>query len=41
MDLAVQNLNMFVQVAEGIDSETWQFHLKQGDYSKMVPYRSS
>jgi hypothetical protein len=24
---------MFVQVAEGIDAETWQFHLKRGDYS--------
>ena len=34
MDLSIQNLNMFIQVAEGIDSETWQFHLKRGDYSK-------
>ena len=34
MDLAVQNLNMFVQVAEGIDRETWEFHLRQGDYSR-------
>jgi hypothetical protein len=33
MDLAVQNLNMFVQVAEGIDAETWNFHLRRGDYS--------
>lgn len=33
MDLAVQNLNMFVQVAEGIDAETWEFHLRRGDYS--------
>lgn len=34
MDLAVQNLNMFVQIAEGIDAETWDFHLRRGDYSK-------
>jgi len=34
MNLAVQNLNMFVQVAEGIDSETWEFHLRRCDYSK-------
>lgn len=34
MDLPIQNLNMFVQVAEGIDAETWQFHLRRGDYSK-------
>ena len=34
MDLCIQNLNMFVQVAEGIDAETWQFHLKRGDYSR-------
>lgn len=34
MDLSVHNLNMFIQVAEGIDSETWQFHLKRGDYSQ-------
>lgn len=34
MDLPIQNLNMFVQVAEGIDAETWQFHLERGDYSK-------
>lgn len=34
MNLAVQNLDMFVQVAEGIDAETWEFHLRRGDYSK-------
>ncbi|MBV8551051.1 MAG: HAD family hydrolase [Acidobacteriaceae bacterium] len=36
MDLFIQNLNMFVQVAEGIDAETWQFHLKRGDYSNWI-----
>ena len=33
MDLAIQNLTMFVQVAEGIDAETWRFNLRRGDYS--------
>jgi hypothetical protein len=36
MDLRVQNLNMLVQLAEGLDSEAWQFHLKRGDYSKWM-----
>jgi HAD superfamily hydrolase (TIGR01484 family) len=33
MDLPIQNLSMFVQVAQGIDAETWKFHLHRGDYS--------
>jgi HAD superfamily hydrolase (TIGR01484 family) len=33
LDLRAQNLNIFVQLAEGIDDETWLFHLKRGDYS--------
>ena len=32
-NLRVQNLVMFVQIAEGIDEETWLFHLHNGDYS--------
>lgn len=36
MDLRAQNLNAFVQIAEGIDADTWLFHLKRGDYSKWV-----
>jgi hypothetical protein len=24
---------MFLQIAEGIDDETWMYHLKRGDYS--------
>ncbi|MDQ2776580.1 MAG: phosphoglycolate phosphatase, partial [Acidobacteriota bacterium] len=32
-NLRVQNLAIFVQLAEGIDDETWMFHLKQSDYS--------
>jgi len=33
MNLRVQNLNTFLQLAEGVDQETWLFHLKRGDYS--------
>jgi energy-coupling factor transporter ATP-binding protein EcfA2 len=36
LDLRAQNLNIFVQIAEGIDEETWFFHLKQGDYSEWI-----
>jgi hypothetical protein len=25
---------MFVQLGEGVDDETWEFHRKNGDYSK-------
>jgi hydroxymethylpyrimidine pyrophosphatase-like HAD family hydrolase len=34
MNLRVHNLTLFVQVAEGIDAETWMFHLRQRDYSR-------
>jgi len=34
LNLRAQNLIMFLQTADGIDDETWQFHLKEGDYSK-------
>lgn len=33
LHLRAQNLNVFLQIAEGIDDETWLFHLKRGDYS--------
>ena len=32
-NLKVQNLVIFAQIAEGIDEETWLFHLHNGDYS--------
>jgi 3-deoxy-D-manno-octulosonate 8-phosphate phosphatase KdsC-like HAD superfamily phosphatase len=32
-NLRAQNLTMFSQIAEGIDEETWMFHLRQGHYS--------
>ncbi|HVW84667.1 MAG TPA: hypothetical protein VHB50_08295, partial [Bryobacteraceae bacterium] len=34
LNLRVPNLMTFVQIAEGVDDDTWTFHLKQGDYSK-------
>ncbi|MBV8072104.1 MAG: hypothetical protein JO270_19515, partial [Acidobacteriaceae bacterium] len=34
--LRAQNLNLFVQIAEGIDDETWLFHLERADYSNWI-----
>jgi hypothetical protein len=34
--LRAQNLHLFVQIAEGIDDETWLFHLHKGDYSRWM-----
>ncbi len=34
LNLRAQNLIMFCQLAEGIDDQTWQFHLECGDYSR-------
>jgi HAD superfamily hydrolase (TIGR01484 family) len=36
MNLRAHNLSMFLQMAEGIDDETWLFHLHKGDYSKWL-----
>jgi hypothetical protein len=33
-NLKAQNLVIFGQIAEGIDEETWLFHLYRGDYSR-------
>jgi hypothetical protein len=33
LNLRAQNLVMFVQMAEGVDDETWLHHLRRGDYS--------
>ncbi len=33
-NLKAQNLAMFSQIADGIDEETWLFHLRRGDYSR-------
>jgi hypothetical protein len=36
MNLRAQNLNTFVQLAEGLDAKTWVFHLKRHDYSNWI-----
>ena len=36
LNLRARNLNMFVQLAEGIDDETWLHHLQAGDYSRWL-----
>jgi HAD superfamily hydrolase (TIGR01484 family) len=33
-NLRAQNLQLFVQVGEGVDHATWLHHLRQGDYSR-------
>ena len=33
-NLRAQNLMVFCQIAQGIDEETWLFHLRRGDYSR-------
>ena len=32
LNLKAQNLAVFAQIAEGVDDETWQWHLRRGDY---------
>src|SRR5205085_11386864 len=34
LNLRAQNLMLFLQIADGVDDETWLHHLRQGDYSK-------
>src|SRR5215467_7366647 len=34
LNLKAQNLAMFLQIADGVDDETWLFHLKIGDFSR-------
>ena len=36
LNLRAQNINLFAQIAEGIDEETWNFHLKEKDYSDWI-----
>jgi hydroxymethylpyrimidine pyrophosphatase-like HAD family hydrolase len=36
LNLRAQNLIMFLQVAEGVDDETWNHHLRNGDYSRWL-----
>jgi hypothetical protein len=34
LNLAAQNLRLFMQLGEGVDDETWLFHLREGDYER-------
>jgi hypothetical protein len=34
LKLRAQNLLLFQQLAEGVDDETWLYHLQRGDYSR-------
>src|SRR5262249_27357963 len=34
LNLKAQNLAMFLQIADGVDDETWLFHLKNGDIAR-------
>ncbi len=34
LNLRAQNLILFYQIAEGIDDETWDYHLKRNDFSR-------
>ena len=34
LNLRAHNLMLFVQIGEGVDEDTWQFHRKANDYSK-------
>jgi len=33
LNLKAQNLVLFAQLAQGVDDDTWRYHLRQGDYS--------
>jgi hydroxymethylpyrimidine pyrophosphatase-like HAD family hydrolase len=34
LNLRARNLAAFLQIAQGIDNESWLFHLRRGDYTK-------
>jgi hydroxymethylpyrimidine pyrophosphatase-like HAD family hydrolase/energy-coupling factor transporter ATP-binding protein EcfA2 len=36
LNLRVNNLNTFLQLAAGVDDETWRYHLERGDYSNWL-----
>ena len=36
LNLKAQNLAFFSQIAEGIDDDTWMFHLKKKEYSSWI-----
>jgi hypothetical protein len=34
LNLRAKNLEVFLQLADGVDDETWSHHLRQGHYSQ-------
>ncbi|MDQ2803715.1 MAG: Cof-type HAD-IIB family hydrolase [Pseudomonadota bacterium] len=36
LNLRATNLQMFVEMADGVDEETWEWHRRKGDYSRWV-----
>jgi HAD superfamily hydrolase (TIGR01484 family) len=36
LNLRAQNMNMFAQLADGVDDETWTHHLCESDYSRWL-----
>ena len=34
LQLPTQNLKIFIQIAQGVDDETWLYHLRRHDYSR-------
>ena len=36
LNLRAQNLNLFLQIADGVDDQTWLHHLRAGDYSRWL-----
>ena len=38
LNIRAHNLTMFVQIADGLDDETWLYHLRRGDYARWFRY---
>lgn len=36
LNLRAMNLTLFMHMAEGVDDETWLYHLRQGEYSRWL-----
>lgn len=36
LNLRARNLILFLELAEGVDEDTWLFHLRRGDYSRWI-----
>jgi hypothetical protein len=36
LNLRAQNMNIFAQMAAGVDDETWTHHLRNSDYSRWL-----